>query len=72
MVWILFLLFLCIISFMAGWTTLGWILVAVFVIFGIILASAIKDGNKKEKERKRKQEERKIQRQAEIERKTPI
>lgn len=72
MVWILFLLFLCIISFMAGWTTLGWILVTVFVIFGIVLAWAIRDGNKKEEERKRKQEERKAQKQAEIERKTPI
>ena len=29
--WILFLIFLCIISFVLGWTILGWILVAFFV-----------------------------------------
>jgi hypothetical protein len=72
MFWVFFLIFFCILCFAMGWTTLGWILVAVFVIFGIVLASAIKDGNKKEEERKRKQEERKAQKQDEIERKTPI
>lgn len=72
MFWAFFLIFFCILCFAMGWTTLGWILVAVFIVFGIVLASAIKDGNKKEEERKRKQEERKAQKQTEIERKTPI
>lgn len=72
MFWVFFLIFFCILCFAIGWTTLGWILVAVFAIFGIILVSAIKDGSKKEEERKHKQEERKAQKQAEIDRKTPI
>ena len=48
--WVLFLIFLCIISFMAGWTTLGWIFVAFFVVAGIALIWASNENQKKQEE----------------------
>lgn len=70
--WVLFLIFLCIISFMAGWTTLGWILVAFFVAVGIALIWANNENQKKQEEIKQINEKAAIKKQAEKEAKTPI
>lgn len=72
MCWILFFIFFCALCFIAGWNTLGWILVCVaffFVIIGYIGISKDKE-KAKEQEEKRKQKE--IEKQAEIDKKTPI
>lgn len=70
--WVLFLIFLCIISFIAGWTTLGWILVAFFVAVGIALIWANNENQKKREEIKQINEKVAIKKKAEKEVKTPI
>lgn len=70
--WLLFLIFLCIIFFMAGWTILGWILVALFVIVGIGLIWAKNELEKSDKEKKERNEIIAKKNQAEKEAKIPI
>lgn len=70
--WVLFLIFLCIISFIAGWTTLGWILVVFFIAVGIALAWANNENQKKQEEIKQINEKIAIKKKAEKETKTPI
>lgn len=70
--WVLFLIFLCFISFIAGWTTLGWILVAFFIVVGIALIWANNENTKKQEERKKTNERIAIKRKEEKKAKTPI
>lgn len=70
--WVLLLIFLCIISFTAGWTTLGWILVAFFVAVGIALIWANNENQKKQEEIKQINEKVAIKKKAEKEAKIPI
>lgn len=65
--WFLFLIFLCIMSFMVGWTWLGWMLVAFFVLVGIIVISENSKAQKKQEEAKQRNERIAIQRHAEKE-----
>ncbi len=70
--WVLLLIFLCVISFMAGWTTLGWVLVAFFVVIGVALIWANNENQKKQEELKHLKEKVAIKRKAEKEAKIPI
>ncbi len=70
--WVLFLIFLCIISFMSGWTILGWILVVFFVAVGIALIWAYDENQKKQENRKQIREKAVIRKMAEKEAKISI
>ena len=65
--WIFTLVFLCMISFIAGWTTLGWIIVAFFVVVGIALIWASNENQMKQEEAKQTNEKNAIKKQAERE-----
>ena len=69
MIWIFLLIFLCIFSFAVGWYTLGWIMVAFFVVIGIAVASANDNDKKKAEIRKKEEEEKKKQEAIELEKK---
>lgn len=64
--WILFLIFLCIISFVLGWTILGWILVAFFVTAVVALIWINNESQKTQEKLKKINEERAEHRKAEI------
>lgn len=72
MFWFLFLIFFCILCFMIGWTTLGWILVIGFAVLGVFLIYAYNDGKKKEEEREEKLRLEKARKQAEKEKQEQI
>ncbi|WP_459186670.1 hypothetical protein ACGE0T_10825 [Parabacteroides sp. APC149_11_2_Y6] len=64
--WILFFIFLCIISFVLGWTILGWILVAFFVTAVVALIWINNESQKTQEKLKKINEERAERRKAEI------
>lgn len=68
--WILILVFLCIVSFIAGWTTLGWILVVFFIFAGLFLIWVLNENQEKLEETRRKNEEVATKRKVEIESRT--
>lgn len=70
--WFFILIFLCVISFMVGWTGLGWILVVFFILGGIVLAWAGQEDKKNQKKMKQTNEKVVIKRKAENEVKTTI
>lgn len=70
--WFFILIFLCVISFMIGWTGLGWILVVFFILGGIVLAWAGQEDKKNQKKMKQINEKVAIKRKAENEVKITI
>lgn len=72
MIWILFLVFLCSLCFIAGWTTLGYIFIAFFVICGIFLIWANNENQKDQEKIKLRNERIAIEKKAEREAKIPI
>lgn len=68
--WILILVFLCMVSFIAGWTTLGWILVVFFIFAGLFLIWVLNENQEKLEETRRKNEEVATKRKVEIESRT--
>lgn len=72
MFWIFCLLFLCILSFCMGWTILGFILLSIFIIAGILFKFAGNEEKKKQEEIDKINEEWEKRKKMDIEAKTPI